>query len=139
MMDRSVLKQMLIQHEGLRLKPYIDTVGKVTIGVGRNLTDNGISTGEALLLLEHDMDQAIQLLRANIPIYTVLSDVRQLVLTDMGFNLGVKRLQAFKQMLAAIDRSDWAGAKRQMLASKWASQVGYRAIELAEMMETGHL
>lgn len=48
----SRLHDMLIRHEGLRLKPYHDTVRKLTIGIGRNLDDVGITHEEALILLE---------------------------------------------------------------------------------------
>lgn len=51
----TVLKDMLIRHEGLKLKPYRDTVGKLTIGAGRNLNDLGISEREAMFLLDNDI------------------------------------------------------------------------------------
>ena len=39
----ALVKPLTKINEGLRSKPYVDTVGKVTIGVGRNLTDRGLS------------------------------------------------------------------------------------------------
>ena len=49
------LKDMLIRHEGLKLKPYLCTAGKLTIGVGRNIQDRGITYQEAMMLLENDI------------------------------------------------------------------------------------
>lgn len=46
---------MLIRHDGLRLKPYRDTRNKLTIGVGRNLDDVGITREEALMLPNNEI------------------------------------------------------------------------------------
>ena len=131
------LKDMLIEHEGLRFKPYHCPAGKLTIGVGRNLEDNGISRDEALMMLENDVLQAFGELAANIDMFTRLSYVRQSVLIDMCFNLGLTKFLRFKKMIAAVEKFDFETAAREMLNSKWAKQVGNRAYKLSEMMKTG--
>lgn len=136
-MNHTALKDQLIAHEGLRLKPYQDTVGKLTIGVGRNLDDAGISTHEAMLLLDHDIEAVEDDLDQRLPWWRGLSEARQLVLADMCFNLGIARLQGFKNTLAAIHAGDYEAAADGMLASKWAGQVGKRAHRLARMMREG--
>ncbi|MDP3703688.1 MAG: lysozyme, partial [Candidatus Omnitrophota bacterium] len=96
------LERQLIAHEGLRLKPYTDTVGKLTIGVGRNLTDKGITKAEALYLLERDIEECIADL-VTFPWFGRLDSVRQRVMIDMRFNLGPSRLRKFRRTLAAVD------------------------------------
>ena len=129
---------MLIRHEGLRLKPYNDTVGKLTIGVGRNLDDVGISEREAMVLLSSDILQA-KTSAAKIfwPEFESLNEARQSALIDMAFNLGEGKLRGFKSMIAAIKNGDFDSAAFHALDSKWATQVGHRANEIAEMLRTG--
>ena len=132
------IKAQLVRHEGLRLKPYRCTAGKLTIGIGRNLEDRGISQKEAYAMLERDILDFEQQLLNEIPdVYNGLDEVRQSVLLNMCFNLGIKGLLEFKNTLAFIDAGDWERAANGMLASKWAKQVGKRAIELSELMRKG--
>ncbi len=132
------IKAQLVRHEGLKLKPYRCTAGKLTIGIGRNLDDCGISQKEAYTMLERDILDCEQWLIDEIPdIYNNLDEVRQSILLNMCFNLGIKGLLGFNNTLSFIAASDWERAANGMLASKWAKQVGYRAIELAEMMRKG--
>lgn len=123
----------LTRDEGLRLKPYVDTVGKLTIGVGRNLTDVGISETEAQLLLRNDIAAAEQLLDAHIAWWRRLDEDRQRVLVNMAFNLG-PRLLEFKRTLYYVANGDYESAAAAMLESKWAQQVGPRAVRLADRM-----
>ena len=131
------IRGQLIRHEGLRLKPYRDSVGKLTIGVGRNLDDIGITHKEALYLLENDIKRVESDLNRAIPYWRNHGDVRAAVLVNMCFNLGITRLLGFRKFLAAFDRGDFQTAADEMLDSKWAKQVGHRAVELANQMRTG--
>lgn len=93
-MEPSIMNQakaQLVRHEGLRLKPYRCTAGKLTIGVGRNLEDKGISQQEAYELLENDIRECeVQLLTEIPDIYLSLDINRKVVLINMCFNLGIK-------------------------------------------------
>jgi len=132
------IKAQLVRHEGLRLKPYRCTAGKLTIGIGRNLDDRGISQKEAYAMLERDIVDCEQWLIDEIPeVYNKLDEVRQSVLLNMCFNLGIGGLLEFNNTLAYIAAGDWERAANGMLASKWAKQVGRRAIELSELMRKG--
>jgi len=132
------IKEQLVRHEGLRLKPYRCTAGKLTIGIGRNLDDCGISQTEAYGLLENDIQNCEKQLLEEIPeIYNALDEVRKSVLLNMCFNLGIGGLLGFNNTLAFIAAGDWERAANGMLASKWAKQVGRRAIELSELMRKG--
>lgn len=135
--DRAALTAQLIDHEGLRLKPYTDTVGKLTIGIGRNLSDRGITEAEARAMLDADIDLSTQELTESFGWFAGLDVTRQRVLIDMHVNLGLYRLRRFSLMLAAIGRKDYTAAAQEMLASKWRTQVGRRALTLAQMMKDG--
>ncbi len=133
------IKAQLVRHEGLKLKPYRCTAGKLTIGIGRNLDDRGISQKEAYAMLERDIQDCEQWLIDEIPdVYNKLDEVRQSVLLNMCFNLGIKGLLGFKNTLEFIKVGDWERAANNMLVSRWAKQVGRRAIELSELMRKGH-
>lgn len=137
LMDR--IKEQLVRHEGLRLKPYRCTAGKLTIGIGRNLDDCGITQSEAYVMLINDIINCEKQLQAKIPdIYNGLDEVRKSVLLNMCFNLGINGLLGFKNTLELIKAGDWERAANNMLVSKWAKQVGRRAIELSELMRKGH-
>jgi len=132
------IKEQLVRHEGLRLRPYRCTADKLTIGIGRNLDDCGISQSEAYVMLINDIINCEKQLQAKIPdIYNGLDEVRKSVLLNMCFNLGIKGLLGFKNTLAFVKAGDWERAANNMLVSKWAKQVGRRAIELSEMMRKG--
>ncbi|MBF0621996.1 MAG: glycoside hydrolase family protein [Magnetococcales bacterium] len=133
---QQMLKQLVL-HEGMRTKPYKCTAGKLTIGVGRNLDDVGISEDEAHYLLANDVDKAAREVEERIPAYARLDEVRKRVLVDMAFNMGVGGMMNFKNMLAALERGDYATTAKEMLDSRWARQVGNRSQRLAVMMETG--
>lgn len=135
-MNRQLLLEQLERHEGLRLKPYRDTVGKLTIGYGRNLDDRGISEDEAGFMLDNDIDQVVSELE-RMPLFLSLNSVRRVVLANMAFNMGVPTLLEFRRMLGALAEKDWDRAAAEMMDSKWARQVGGRATELAELMRRG--
>ena len=137
-MNRELLRSQLERHEGLRLRIYKDTVGKETIGYGRNLVDVGISRDEADFMLDNDIDQVERYLKT-VDEYNELGEVRQRVLANMAFNLGFYGLMAFRKMWQAIARKDYTEAAKQMLDSRWARQVGNRAQELADIMRTGEV
>jgi lysozyme len=89
------------------------------------------------MMLDNDIAECVIDLSANLSWFGRLDEVRRDVLIDMCFNLGITRLLGFRRMLAACKNEDWTWAANEMLASKWAKQVGKRAYELADMMLTG--
>lgn len=129
--------EQLRRDEGVRLKPYTDTIGKLTIGVGRNLTDNGIADDESDVLLHNDVTRVDTELTDNLHFYPSLDTARKGVLLNMCFNMGIVRLQGFAKMLNAIANQDWDTAAIEMLDSLWAQQVGDRATRLAQQMREG--
>jgi lysozyme len=132
-----LLTARLIRHEGLRLKPYRDTVGKLTIGVGRNLDDVGLSRAEAMVLLDNDLARVRAALDARWPWRRALDPVRADAMVELGFNLGVEGLAAFDRFLAGMKAAAFSAAADALLSSRWAGEVGARANELADMVRTG--
>ena len=137
-MNQDLIAQ-LKRHEGFRSKPYQCSANKTTIGYGRNLQDVGITEGEAVSLLNNDIQIATVAAETFVgkECWTGLSDTRKCVLINMVFNLGLPRLMYFHKFRAALLTPDFVLAAREMLDSKWATQVGDRAQELAKQMNTG--
>lgn len=131
------LKKALVRHEGLKLKPYTCTAGKLTIGVGRNIQDVGISNEEAMMLLNNDIENIVKDLNRALPWWQNIYDCRKEVIANMVFNMGISTVLTFKNTLQAVKDGKYSEAAKMMLQSKWASQVGNRAKELAAQMETG--
>jgi len=129
------IKDQLIFHEGLRLKPYHCSAGKLTIGIGRNLEDKGITEKEALMLLENDIQECIKDLKTIFTEFDMLPESVQSVLVDMRFNLGHKGFRKFKNMIKAVRQQDFNQAAAEMKDSRWYYQVGKRAERLTKMME----
>jgi len=135
--DMTALEDQLIDHEGLELKPYQCTAEKLTIGVGRNIEDRGITEDEARYLLKNDIKIVEDELLEKKPVVAGLDAVRQRVLVDMGFNLGIPTLLKFQNMWAAIEEEDFETAAEEAMDSRWAKQVGQRAERLCQAMATG--
>lgn len=131
------LKEMIERHERRKNKPYVDTVGKITIGIGHNLTDRGVSDAIIDLMYNEDIEEARASLYYVFPNFDTFSDRRRMALYDLMFNLGLTRFQGFKNMIQAIEWDNWLTASQELLNSKYATQVGHRAVELVQMMEEG--
>jgi lysozyme len=136
-LDIPRLKDRLKISEGVRPKVYLDSVGIPTIGVGRNLRDVGLSDSEIDILLENDIKRTMESLDAKLPWWKSLDPVRQSVLADMCFNMGINKLLGFVNTLRFVQAGDYIQAARNMEKSLWYKQVGNRAKHLVAMMETG--
>ena len=134
---REIVRAQLKLDEGVKAKPYKDTVGKLTVGVGRNLDDVGLRTDEINYLLDNDIQQAEADAKTLFTNFDALSDARKAVLVNMSFNLGLSRLSGFKNFKAAVEAGAFEQAAVEMLSSKWAEQVGARATRLAKAMREG--
>lgn len=137
MNEIELVTEMLKRHEGLKLKPYKCTAGKLTIGYGRNIEDNGISISEAEAMLNNDIQSFRDILYHRYKWYAGLSQVRKAVVIDMTFNLGISRFAKFKKTIEFIRQGEFGKASVEMLDSNWANQVGYRATELSKLFKKG--
>jgi len=151
------LLDQLVLHEGLELLPYEDSLGIDTIGIGRNLKHRGLSEAElghigkdlsdifewgitkeqAYYLAKNDIEIVEKEVCESHPCVVELDEIRQRIIIDMAFNMGVPRLNKFKKMWKAIHEENFEEAKIQMLDSRWANQVGNRAVRLSNAMESG--
>jgi len=134
-MDLEDFKSHLRWAEGVRRFPYTDTTGHVSIGVGRNLTDNGLSDDEIEYLLENDALAAIRD-ASTLPYWDSLSDTRKHIVADLVFNMGLSGWKGFRRANAALSRCDYVEAAREMQDSRWFRQTGRRAIKLVDAMIT---
>ncbi len=148
MMKLSDLISDLKRDEGVRLVPYDDATGlplkqgdtikgKITIGVGRNLTDRGITDAESDILVKADAEIAIEDLDRNVPYWREWPDNVQRAVANMCMNMGWTKLKYFVLMWAALEADDWDAAAAEALDSKWARQVGDRATRIADLMRLG--
>ncbi len=147
-MNTDKLKAELTQEEGDRLTAYLDSLGILSVGIGHNCIAQpvvGVNAPGDTITAEHehniflsDCDEAIKELDAHLPWWSQLDDVRQNVLLDMCFNMGIKSLLTFHNTLAAIEAGEYEIAVKGMRSSRWAVQVGKRAVRLEQMMLTGN-
>ena len=131
------LRALLIKHEGLRTHAYEDSAGVLSIGVGRNLDDRGLSIDEVHFLLDNDIRLSTEELSRAFEWFDSLNDARRDALISMHYNLGLTKLLKFKKTLAAFSKGKFLDGSEEMLDSKWADQIGQRAIDLSTMIRTG--
>jgi lysozyme len=134
-MDYKRLQDTLIRHEAMRLKLYKCSEGKNTIGVGHNIDDKGITEKQALMILDDDIKESEEHLR-KFSWFEGLSDVRQEVVLNLHFNVGHTSFLGFKKMIWALENGDYLSAGEEMKDSKWYNQVGIRAKQLVEAMQS---
>lgn len=133
------LIKQLRRHEGVRTHAYLCSENKITVGVGRNLDENGgigLFNDEIDYLLKNDIERCRCELDA-LSWFSDLDSVRQDALVNLCFNLGMTRLLGFRKAMAAMAIGDYSTAADEFMDSKWATQVGSRADEVTEMVRTG--
>lgn len=135
--DMAQMRAELTRDEGRRRFPYYDTGRKISIGVGRNLDDVGLREDEIDYLLTNDLHDAAAVLDHNVPWWRLLDPVRQRVLLSMQINMGWGAFGQFARFFSAVNQHRWDDAAMEMIASRWAVQVGDRAKRLETMMRTG--
>ena len=136
-----IARKLIQKHEGFRERVYVDTVGVPTGGWGHAFLPNSwLPTYIWELIFEEDFAIA----RRDAEHLMIDYDIphpglpRKLVLIDMAFNLGYYKLKRFKRMFTSLKEKNYKQAAKQMLESKWATQVGTRAKALSHIMETGN-
>jgi lysozyme len=129
-------KTSLRKHEGLRTTIYTCSAGKPTIGYGRNLLDKGVTPKEAEMLLDADITECYMDLDT-FDYWVALSHTRKAALIDLRFCLGGAGYRAFKKMNVALSAGDWSKAAAEVLDSKFATQTGSRADDIAQMLIAG--
>ena len=136
-MDTAKLRETIQAVEGLRLTPYEDTTGHISIGYGYNLSSRGISETIADWLLNDALVEAEHGIQQGWPSFTALDDVRQRALVEMGYNMGVHGVLQFRRMLHALAIQDWKTAAAEVLNSQAANLLPSRYHRLSIMIESG--
>ena len=134
------LVDTLKRHEGYKPFAYRCSADKITIGVGRCIDEDGglgLSDDEIELLLINDIERCDQELRDAFSWYSLLDKVRRDAMVNLCFNLGLTRLRGFVKALEAMSRLQYENAADEFMDSRWAEQVGNRAVEVTEMIRTG--
>jgi len=134
------LREMLKRHEGVKSHAYTCSAGKITVGVGRNIDQDGglgLSDDEIDYLLDNDIIRCIKELNSVFTWFNQLDSVRSDAVIDICFNIGLPRLVLFRNALAAMKEGDYETAADEFYDSRWAKQVGNRAIEICEMIRSG--
>lgn len=138
-MNAELLIKELVRDEGFRPKLYMDTAvpPRATIGIGWNLTDRPMRKEEAYYRLNNDIEEVVADLDQHLPWWRKLDEVRQRVVANMTFNLGISKFLTFHNTLLLIQLGKYDEAATHVLKLPWAEQVGTRAIRLAAMLATG--
>jgi lysozyme len=133
-----IARRQILSDEGLRLTPYRCTAGKLTIGVGHNLDDLGLTHDQVMGIYRDDLDRVTRELIKALPWCEGLNGPRQAVLMNMAFQLGLTRLLSFRRALAHMRAGLWSEAAKEMRDSKWAKEdAPARAARMIAQMETG--
>ena len=135
----SKLVEMIKRHEGVKSKVYLCSAGYETIGVGRNISESGLglSDDEIDYLLNNDIKRVQQELQETYFWFGGLSAARRDAMVAICFNLGLTKLRGFTNALTAMSREQFDVAADEFMDSKWAKQVGMRAIRVTEMIRSG--
>jgi lysozyme len=146
--DMDLLVVELNRDEGACPDVYFDNASppNPSIGIGHNLNASPLPAGFVPPLSQDQMNQLLVLdiqtkvinpLNKNLPWWSSLDSVRQRVLANLCFNMGIGGLLEFKNMLAAVQSENYQGAANELKCSKWYGEVGQRAVRLCQAMETG--
>ena len=136
----SMIIEMLRLHEGVETHAYKCTADKITIGVGRNIDPAGgigLTDDEIDYLLSGDVKRVQAELINTFTWFSELDEVRKDAMTDICFNIGLPRLLQFEKSLAAMSIGDYDRAADEFMDSRWANQVGARAITITDMIRSG--
>lgn len=145
---------MIEQHEGRKYKVYDDSKGIKTVGIGYNLEKstakkdlakvganwNEVMRGKALTdkqindLFRMSLDQALKDAKSYYPEFDKLPEAAKGVLVDMSFNLGLTKLNGFKDLKSALGRGNYNAAADAMIDSAWYKQVKTRGVRLVNIM-----
>lgn len=132
------LKALLIKHEGYSKYGYIDTAGKITLGIGFNVTDRGMDDCWIDTRYNKDVEFFLNFLTDKFPWFSELNESRQCALVDMCF-MGTEKFLTFKKMIAALEEGDFVRAAHEVIDSKYETEVHQRAHDIAKIILTGEL
>lgn len=128
--------EILKRHEGVRRFPYFCPANQITVGAGRNIQQIPFSDDEIELMLSNDIKRVTDELDKTFPWFQYLEGARRDAFICIGYNLGINRLLSFKKALKSMSSGDWENSAYHFRDSRWSAQVGHRATELTQMIQT---
>jgi lysozyme len=147
--DTAAMVAILIAEEAERYFVYDDKTGdpirsgsvvqgNPTVGIGRNLSSEGLTDAECRYLCANDIATKSAALDQAIPWWRSLSVNRQYAILDLAFNLGVGGLvNGWPHFLADMQAGDWSGAANELETSEWWGQVGTRGPRITARILAG--
>lgn len=132
--EKATLRKQIVSDEGTRQFPYRDSVGKTTIGVGRNLEDVGLRNSEVTFLLDNDIEEAVTHAMSVFPLWDTLPAGVQHVIVNMIFQLGAEGFRKFRKFISHVKRGDYSGAADEVLDSLAAKQAPERFLRHAQTL-----
>ena len=139
------VKDMIIQHEGLKTRPYKDSLGLWTVGVGHLIGDGKtlppewnreFTKEEVMTLFDKDYEHHKKLAE-KLPGYSLANEKGRAALIDLTFNMGPGWASTFKLGVQALLKGDFKEAANQFIDSKWFKQVKGRAITVTNLLREG--
>ena len=144
-MNIQQLREQLKIDEGVKYEIYLDHLGYPTFGIGHLIVEAdeehgkpvGTPITEERVNAVFDSDVAIYISEAKkvFPNLETLPSEAQEVIVNMTFNMGAPRLSTFKKFIAGVHANDWNTAAVEMMDSRWAKQVGNRAVRLRDRIQ----
>jgi lysozyme len=139
--DNKEFRDMIIRHEGMRTKPYKDSRGLPTIGIGHLIKpgedfSNGLTTDQVYQLFNNDLGHHLNMAK-QYPAWGSMDPVRKAAIADMTFNMGMFWKNSWKTLTKQMVAKDYSAAADNIRHTPYAQQVGNRALEVANMIETG--
>lgn len=139
-LDRVKARKQLEEDEGRKEVLYRDSLGYLTIGIGRLLDPRKggkLRPKEVDFLFDNDFEEKLDQCQRRFPGFSKLNPARQAAVVNMCFQLGMDGVLAFKKMVQALQDEHWADARHHALDSLWAKQTPKRAQRVAYQLETG--
>lgn len=143
--DDKPVMDLIKKHEGVRTRPYKDSLGLWTVGVGHLIGDGKSLPPE--WNREYSMDEVNTLFAKDykhhkeaaqkIPGYDNLNATGKAALTDLTFNMGPSWYKKWPNFTRSLAAGDTEGAARSLEDSKWYTQVGNRAATIVAMIRGG--
>ena len=144
-MSEDDIKKMIIKHEGIRNRPYQDSLGLWTVGVGHLIGDgkslppewNREFSNEEVMKMFNDDYASHRLAAQRIPSFDKLNTKGQAALTDLTFNMGNSWIDKWPMLKKQLASNDMAAAAANLESSKWYGQVGKRAPTVVDLLRNG--
>ena len=140
------LREQLKIDEGVKYEIYNDHLGYATFGIGHLIVEGDEEHGKPLgtpvseqrvnAIFEEDVKKYISESKKVFPNLDDLPETAQEVIVNMCFNMGAPRLWGFKKFIAGVNSGNWNTAAIEMMDSRWARQVGDRAVRLKNRILT---